>query len=286
MINKLSISQNFLSNRQLVSKLIKVANLAKDNLIIDIGVGKGIISQELLNNGYFVRGYELDENLYQTLTQIFKNSENIEILNKDFLIENLQSLPEFSVFSNIPYNLTTKISQKLLIENPYANKVCLIVQEESAKRLQGISEGLLISILIFNNYESKIIYKFKKNDFTPKPRVNSVLIEFTKRKQSLISQNNFSNFLDFICFIVMQQKPTLNERLSQLLSPSQKTSLFNLLKIDGNSSLYQIDKLKYFEMYESVMKNFPNQIKIIKGSYQKYQEINNKNQKVFRTRLR
>ena len=235
MINKLSISQNFLSNRQLVSKLIKVANLAKDNLIIDIGVGKGIISQELLNNGYFVRGYELDENLYQTLTQIFKNSENIEILNKDFLIENLQSLPEFSVFSNIPYNLTTKISQKLLIENPYANKVCLIVQEESAKRLQGISEGLLISILIFNNYESKIIYKFKKNDFTPKPRVNSVLIEFTKRKQSLISQNNFSNFLDFICFIVMQQKPTLNERLSQLLSPSQKTSLFNLLKIDGNS---------------------------------------------------
>lgn len=286
MTNKFSISQNFLSNKQLISKLIKICELSKENLILDIGVGKGIISKELQNNGYNIRGYEIDENLFQELKQNSQNFENIELINKDFLNEKLVDLPNFSVFSNIPYSLTTKISQKLLIEEPFGNKVCLIVQEESAKRLQGIGEGLLISILILNNYDSKIIYKFKKSDFTPKPRVNSVLIEFIKREKPLISISNLNQFLDFICFIVMQQKPTIEERISKILSNRQKETFFDLLKIDSTSSLYQIDKLKYFEMFEFLMKNFPNQLTIIRGSYQKYQEINNKNQKVFRTRLK
>lgn len=276
------ISQNFLTNKDLVKKLIKVSDLSKEDLILDIGVGKGIITECLSLMDFGVLGFEPDTEI--TPTSI-KELNNVEIKNIDFLSYDLRNLKNYSVWSNIPYNLTSKITQKLLITDHKANKVCLIIQEESAERLLGIKEGLLISLLILNNYESKILYKFKKSDFSPKPRVNSVLIEFTKRSKPLIEQANFSQFLDFICFIVMQQKPSILERLEKILNYKAVMDILSLLKIDRKASLYQVDKLKFFQMFEYFISNYQNKLSIIKGSYHKYQEINSRNQKVYRTRL-
>ena len=83
----------------------------------------------------------------------------------------------------------------------------------------------------------------------------------------------------------MQQRPSIEERLLKMLKPSQLNEFLTLLKIDKRQSLYQIDKLKYFQMCKLFFEKYPNQITIIKGSYKKYQEINSKNQKVYRTRL-
>lgn len=280
MIANPSINQNFLNNKELVKKLIKVSQLSSSDLILDIGVGKGMISKSLAELGFKVLGFEIDPSLKPE-----NLGENVEIKYSDFLSHDLRNMKNFSVWSNIPYNQTSKITQKLLITTPVASKVCLIVQEEAANRLLGIKEGLLISLLILNNYEPKVLYKFKKSDFTPKPRVNSVLIEFVKRSKPFINETNLNNFLDFICYVVMQQKPTMAERLEKLLGFKSTVELLNLLKIEKGTSLYQIDKLKFFEMSNLVFSKYQNNIKTIKGSYLKYQEINNKNQKVFRTRL-
>ena len=285
MTQNFSISQNFLSNPELVKKLIKVSELPALDTILDIGVGKGIISAQLIDLGYKVLGFEIDPNLTANLSPEIINNSLFQLKQTDFLSENLNNKTDLSVFSNIPYSQTTKISQKLLIENPIFNRVCLIVQEESAHRLQGINEGLLLSLIIFNNYDSKILYKFKKSDFLPKPRVNSVLIEFIKRDKPLVVKEKFENFLDFICFVIMQQKPSINDRLAGLITTREKEIFLNLIRLDGRLSLYQIDKLKYFEMFKIFLDKFPKHTSI-KGYYKKYQAINSRNQKVYRTSLR
>lgn len=285
MSQNFTISQNFLSNPELVKKLIKNSEIPKEDIVLDIGVGKGIISKQLIELGYKVLGYEIDKNLTKNLNQEITQNSMFKLVETDFLTEKFHQKEHLSVFSNIPYSQTTKIAQKLLIENPFFNRVCLIVQEESAYRLQGLNEGLLLSVIILNNYESKILYKFKKSDFTPKPRVNSVLIEFIKRDTPLVPTEKFETFLDFICFIIMQQKPTINDRLAGLLSTHEKENFLNLLKLDGRLSLYQIDKLKYFDMYKTFLEKFPKQT-TIKGYYKKYQAINSRNQKVYRTRIK
>lgn len=285
MSQNFTISQNFLSNPELVKKLIKNSEIPKEDTVLDIGVGRGIISKQLIDLGYKVLGYEIDKNLTKNLNQEITQNSLFKLIETDFLTEKFNHKEHLSVFSNIPYSQTTKIAQKLLIENPLFNRVCLIVQEESAYRLQGLNEGLLLSVIILNNYESKILYKFKKSDFTPKPRVNSVLIEFIKRDKPLVPTEKFETFLDFICFIIMQQKPTINDRLAGLLSTHEKENFLNLLKLDGRLSLYQIDKLKYFDMFKTFLEKFPKQT-TIKGYYKKYQAINSRNQKVYRTRIK
>jgi len=286
MSQNLTISQNFLSNQELIKKLIQNSEIPFEDTVLDIGVGKGIISEQLIELGYKVLGYEIDINLIKNLHQKITQNSLFKLIETDFLTEKFnKQTNHLSVFSNIPYSQTTKIAQKLLIENPFFNRVCLIVQEESAFRLQGLNEGLLLSVIILNNYESKILYKFKKSDFTPKPRVNSVLIEFVKRDKPLVPTEKFETFLDFICFIIMQQKPTINDRLAGLLSTQEKENFLNLLKLDGRLSLYQIDKLKYFDMFKIFLDKFPKQT-TIRGYYKKYQAINSRNQKVYRTRIK
>jgi hypothetical protein len=83
----------------------------------------------------------------------------------------------------------------------------------------------------------------------------------------------------------MQQKPTINDRLAGLLTTHEKENFLNLLRLDGRLSLYQIDKLKYFEMFKTFLDKFPKHT-TIKGYYKKYQAINSRNQKVYRTRIK
>jgi len=287
MNSNLSINQNFLRNKEIVSKLIKKADLKKDDVILDIGVGEGVITEELLKNGYEVIGFELDKNLFQDF-QIKTHNSKLKILNSDFLTYNLQKeiTKPYSVFSNIPFNQTTKIVQKLLIEEALANEVYLIMQEEAANRFIGKKEGLLQSLLILNNYKSEIIYKFKKNDFFPVPKVNTVLVRFSKRENPLVINEQQVKFLDFICYIIMQQKPSIMDRLSKTHNYFTIKNLLNELKINPFSSLYEIPKEKYFELFNLFNQKYVSKFEIFKGSYQKYLQINLKNKKVHQTRTK
>lgn len=283
-MNNLTISQNFLFDEGLVLKLIKSAGISKDDVIYDIGAGQGIISKLFLSQGYKVKAFEADKNLVNSLYEKFATNPNINIFNKDFLEEKLRE-GRFSVFSNIPFNQTTKIVTKLLVEDHRANKVFLVMQEEAAYRILGVKEGLLLSLLISSFYETKIIYKFKKNDFKPSPKVNVVLVEFVKRDKPIISLQDRQQFLDFICFLIMQQKPSIEDRLKNMLTYNQIKIALPQLKIDYSATLYQIDKLKYFEMFYYFQKNLKERLEVTQGWYKRYKEINSKNKKVFKTRF-
>jgi len=287
MKSNLSISQNFLRDKNLVSKIIKKSNLNIDNLIIDIGVGDGIISTELLKLGYKVKGFEVDKNLYSNLLQKL-NHDNFSLSNEDFLNFNLKNIKDenISIFSNIPFNLTTNLVQKILIKEPICKEVYLIMQEEAANRFLGKKEGLLVSLLILNNYNSEIIYKFRKTDFYPVPKVNIVLVKCIKRDESLIESLNYQKFLDFICYIILQQKPSILDRLSKTHNYFALKEFLSSLKIEPFKSLYEIPKIKYFEMFELFYKKFPSKVEIFKDSYQNYLKVNQKNQKVFKTRTK
>ena len=82
----------------------------------------------------------------------------------------------------------------------------------------------------------------------------------------------------------MQQKPTLIDRLSKTLNYFALKDFMHLLKIEPFLSLYQVPKLKYFEMFELFMKKHSSKMEIFTGSYKNYQYINQKNKKVFQTR--
>ncbi len=280
-----SHSQNFLFKKDLVEKLIKKANFSNNENLVDIGAGNGIISEFLSPLTNKVYAFEIDEKYQNILKNKFSEIKNVEVIGEDFLTFNLNKLKNpLSIFSNIPYNQTSKICKKVLIDSDNFNKVFFVMQKQSAERLLGVKEGLLLSLLIFNKYEGKIIHEFKYTDFKPVSRVKSVLISFIKRDRYLVNKEDEVLFRDFIAFLVMQQKPEIVQRLEKLISPRAAVEILKATGISIHASLYEIPKEKYFHLFENFKLNLKPFHHKVNNSYSQYEKINQANVKNFRTR--
>lgn len=112
----ISVSQNFITSKNTIYKLIKKTNISKNDFVIEIGPGKGHITEALCEKSYWVTAIELDRSLYGNLINKFKSKNNVTLINKDFLNWKLPKKREYKVFSNIPFYITTKIIKKLFQE--------------------------------------------------------------------------------------------------------------------------------------------------------------------------
>jgi 16S rRNA A1518/A1519 N6-dimethyltransferase RsmA/KsgA/DIM1 with predicted DNA glycosylase/AP lyase activity len=108
----LSISQNFLTSKRTIERLLRLTNINKRDTVIEIGAGKGHITKALLGKCGCVIASEIDPKLYESLRCGFAQTPNLRLLNADFLRSPLpQSV--YKVFSNIPFAITTDIVKKL-----------------------------------------------------------------------------------------------------------------------------------------------------------------------------
>lgn len=280
-----SHSQNFLFKKELVEKLIDNCQFKNTDTVVDIGAGSGIITDVLSKKVTKVKAFEIDNKYFEILKNKFGNNSKVELERGDFLIHrfNMSENP-LQVFSNIPYNQTTKITKKILLDEEIFENVYLVVQKQAAERLMGIKEGLLYSLFILNKYEPKIEHEFKYSDFKPVARVKSVLISFKRREQNLVEFKDDKFFKDFISFLVMQQRPTILERLEKLMPARTAIELLKNSGIKTHASLYDIEKSKFFTLFQNFKLNNTSFHSKVEKSYQNYLRINESNVKTYRTR--
>jgi len=107
----LKYSQNFLKSKNLVVKILELSSIGPQDLVLEIGPGKGIITEELARRAREVVAIEKDKGLFLFLKEKFKNNPKIKILNIDFLKFQLPKFP-YKIFSNIPFFITGEIIKK------------------------------------------------------------------------------------------------------------------------------------------------------------------------------
>ena len=188
------LSQNFLYNRKLVKKLVDQTSIGNSDHVIDIGSGKGILSQELITKACFVTAIEIDTYWFQYLkTRLI--SPKFKIYNQNFLHF---SLPKglYKVFANLPFSIESQIVGKLLqTPNPPIDAY-LIVDNQYAQQI------LKPHTLFFSTYapwfEIKHFYNFKSSDFHPLPNIKPTMIHIHSKSQSRISPQLKDQYLQFI----------------------------------------------------------------------------------------
>ena len=173
------LSQNFLINRELVQKLVRDSSIVSTDIVIDIGAGTGIITQELLKITSHVVPIEKDPRLTNH--------------PQDFLTYTLPQKP-FKVFANIPFNISAEIIKKLLADD-FLTEANLVVQKETAEKFMA---GSMQATLAYPWWNMTIVYRFKRSDFRPIPRVDSVLLKITRRNIPLVKQK--SVYQDFVAY--------------------------------------------------------------------------------------
>src|SRR5215510_3175666 len=133
---KIVYSQNFLRSAKLVRALIERSSIKHDDLVLDIGAGKGVITDQLLIHCRRVEAIEKDRALCEGLKRLYGNHPRVDVRCCDFMTYSLPSAP-YKVFANIPYTRTTDILRKLLDASNPPQEAWLVVQREAAFKYVG-----------------------------------------------------------------------------------------------------------------------------------------------------
>jgi 16S rRNA (adenine1518-N6/adenine1519-N6)-dimethyltransferase len=170
-----------LVDRRIVDKIVSVANIRKDEIVLEAGTGQGILTMELCRHAKQVISYEVDANLYEKaqeqLLQHFNN--NLRLVKADLF--KTKDAPLFDIFvSNLPYSRSRDAIEWLSTQK--FDRAIVMVQEEFANKLIARPSGKnyrAISALAAHCFNIEKLFKVRKESFVPKPKVESLIIRIT-----------------------------------------------------------------------------------------------------------
>lgn len=218
-----SLGQNFLTDETVVEKMVEAGEITRDDSILEIGPGLGILTNEILKSQaktIFLceKDPKLSEYLKQTIT-----SNRVKIITEDalILIPSLIAMPPLKVISNLPYNISSPVINTLLTTSKtLPEKIIVMLQKEVAERLSsepGNRNRGVLTVIVELFAKSRIILDVPKEKFYPVPKVDSAVIELYDIKKPDVDVKKFVKVL----------KMSFAGKRKKL-----KNSIFSTLKID------------------------------------------------------
>ena len=238
---KKSLGQNFLKSQEALRKMCEAGEVGSRDTILEIGPGKGALTEKLLEKGAVVIAIEKDHDLIELLSEKFageiKNNKLILIEGDclDFNPENYFKNNKYKIIANIPYNITGAIFKKFLSGNSQPERMLLLIQKEVAERIvtrDGKESILSLSVKIYGT--PKYIMKVHKRFFSPSPKVDSAIIAVTNiSKDNFKTETEEKDFFNTIKAGFAHKRKVLRKNLEILQkNPNQVDNIFEKLKIN------------------------------------------------------
>lgn len=176
------LGQNFLIDKNILNKIVQAADLTKDDTVIEVGPGVGVLTQELAGLAKKVIAIEKDRKMTEILGYVLEGIGNVEIINEDILKWENNQTQLYKVVANLPYYITSPVVRKFLEASwRQPNCMVLMVQKEVADRMVAVSPDMSILAVATQFYgKPKIVAKVSKNSFWPIPKVDSAIIRITR----------------------------------------------------------------------------------------------------------
>ncbi|WP_219123244.1 16S rRNA (adenine(1518)-N(6)/adenine(1519)-N(6))-dimethyltransferase RsmA [Streptococcus constellatus] len=194
---KKSFGQNFLTDTNILQKIVDTAEIDKHVNVIEIGPGIGALTEFLAENAAEVMAFEIDERLIPILADTLRDFENVKIINEDILKSDLQArIKEFTdpelpikVVANLPYYITTPILMRLIESGISFSEFVVMMQREVADRISAQpnskSYGSL-SIAVQYYMTAKVAFIVPRTVFVPAPNVDSAILKMTRRDKPAV----------------------------------------------------------------------------------------------------
>jgi 16S rRNA (adenine1518-N6/adenine1519-N6)-dimethyltransferase len=248
---KKSLGQNFLTDRNVIEIIVNTTRI-KDKNILEIGPGTGNLTSFILKKNpkkFYV--IEKDNNLSENLNNTFK--DQLTIINDDILNidENLLFNEKVTVFGNLPYNISTEILSKWIVnlkDNFWFDYLVLMFQKEVADRIiTNFNKSTYGRLSILSNWKLNVkkICDIKPESFSPKPKVDSSLLFFSP-KQSFHKIKNPKNLEKVTRIFFSQRRKMLKKPFNQLFNGDKK--ILSKLKIDLNLRPQNLDFDTYYKL--------------------------------------
>ena len=184
--------QNFLIDTHVLDKIIRAAQIGKDDLVLEIGPGIGTMTQYLSCAAGKVIAVEIDRALIPILEDTLDGYDNVRVINEDVLKVDIRKLVEeenegrpIKVVANLPYYITTPIIMGLFENHVPIKSITVMVQKEVADRMQvgpGTKDYGALSLAVQYYAKPYIVANVPPNCFMPRPNVGSAVIRLTRHK--------------------------------------------------------------------------------------------------------
>ncbi|WP_294052652.1 16S rRNA (adenine(1518)-N(6)/adenine(1519)-N(6))-dimethyltransferase RsmA [Streptococcus sp.] len=240
---KKSFGQNFLTDTNILQKIVDTAEIDKNVNIIEIGPGIGALTEFLAENAAEVMAFEIDERLVPILEDTLRDHDNIKVINEDVLKADLQTcVKEFKnpnlpikVVANLPYYITTPILMHLIESKiPFAEFV-VMMQKEVADRISAEPNTKAygsLSIAVQYYMTAKVAFVVPRTVFVPAPNVDSAILKMTRREQPLVEVKDEDFFFRVSKISFVHRRKTLWNNLTSHFGKSEevKTKLEQALE--------------------------------------------------------
>lgn len=236
--------QNFLIDTHVLEKIIKSAEITKDDLVLEIGPGIGTMTQYLCENAREVIAVEIDKNLIPILeNDTLAQYDNVTIINEDILKLDLNALVKernggkrMKVVANLPYYITTPIIMGLFESHVPLQNITVMVQKEVADRMQagpGSKDYGALSLAVQYYAKPYIAANVPQNCFMPRPNVGSAVIRLTLHEEPPVKVKDEA-------FMFALIRASFNQRRKTLVNGLTNAAELNLSKEEVQAALEEL----------------------------------------------
>jgi 16S rRNA (adenine1518-N6/adenine1519-N6)-dimethyltransferase len=217
--------QHFLNDRTALTDIANAALLTADDVVIEIGPGRGALTDLLLERAGRVVAIEIDKQLTQLLREKYAANTRITIIEQDVLDIELGQLigGPFTVVGNVPYYITTPILFRSL-RQPLPRRCVFLVQREVAERIvspPGSREYGALSVNVQAIANAEIVRIVPPRAFTPPPKVESAVVRITPLVEPLVAESETESFRRFVISIFAMRRKQIGTILRSLLPQSK-----------------------------------------------------------------
>lgn len=241
---KKSLGQNFLIDNNIKRKIVDSASIDSESLILEVGPGNGAITKLLVEKDVPVIAFEIDTRLKSELDKI--KSDNLKVIYGDFLNVNLDDVLKNYKYSNIhlianlPYYITTPIINKVISE-VCIDEMIIMVQKEVGDRFKakpGTKDYNSLSVFLQYYFDIEKVVLVGKNSFIPRPKVDSIVVKFTRKKELLYVKDE-EMFFKFVRDSFKQKRKNLRNNLREY----DLVKLENALKKVNKDLTYRAEQM-------------------------------------------
>lgn len=249
-----SLGQNFLINNDIVKATINALDLKKDDEILEIGPGLGALSEQILSNDCYLTAIEIDKNMVDILENTFSDNKKFTIVNQDILKFDIADFinhktKKIKIVSNLPYYITSQILNKIILSDLDFDCFIAMMQKEVGKKIINPTRKDLnpLQIILQMEYEVSIVKYVSKNDFLPRPEVDSIILSFKKNKSSYLLNKQF--FIEFLKFVFQNRRKTIIKNLSEKYPRDRLLDIFKKLNLSEDKRIDELDLQEIINLY-------------------------------------
>lgn len=245
------LSQNFLYSRKLVKQLVDQSSIGSNDLVLEIGPGKGIITEQLVRKSRHVIAIELDTQWCGYLHKKFEKTPNFTLFNADAKGFPLPYQP-YKVFANIPFAIEGELIRKLIDADKPPIECSLVIVRELAERLCAFHRENVFSVTHKPWFDFSIEHDFRPTDFTPVPKVNASLFRFKQKAQPLLPWKVRKQFQAFVN-IGFGNGDIIRNNLRKQYSQRNIEAIFSKLKLPQTIKPSHLSVEQWVGLYQSIV---------------------------------